>query len=59
MDKIKEILNEEKQSKGILVTDHMYKQITDISDSLYVLNDGKTHLTKSINDIERLGYARL
>ena len=59
IDKIKEILIEEKQTKGILVTDHIYKQIIDISDSLYILTNGKTHLTKSINDIERLGYARV
>jgi ABC-type lipopolysaccharide export system ATPase subunit len=59
IDRIKEILLEEKKTKGILVTDLMFKHITDISDSLYVLNNGKTHLTKSVNDIERFGYARI
>jgi ABC-type lipopolysaccharide export system ATPase subunit len=53
---IKEILIEEKQTKGILVTDHLYKHITDISDNLYVLVDGKTHLTKHRKDLEYLGY---
>ena len=50
---------EEKQNKGILMTDHLYQHITDISDSLYVLANGKTHLTKQISDIEKLGYAKI
>jgi hypothetical protein len=37
----------------------MYRYILDISDNLYVLSNGKTHLTKDIIDIERLGYARV
>ena len=49
----------EKKNKGFLITDHLYRQIIDICDSLYLLADGKTNLTKSLDDIERLGYARL
>ncbi|HLG39157.1 MAG TPA: ATP-binding cassette domain-containing protein [Chitinophagaceae bacterium] len=59
IEKVKEILKEEKLKKGFLVTDHLYTQIVDIGDDLYVLADGKAHLTKNINDIETLGYARL
>jgi ABC-type multidrug transport system ATPase subunit len=59
IEKVKEILMEEKQKKGFLITDHMYKQVTDICDYLYVLRDGKTFLTKDISDLEMLGYARL
>jgi ABC-type lipopolysaccharide export system ATPase subunit len=59
IEKIREILLEEKRNKGILVTDHMYHHIINISDPLYVLKNGKTYLTKSVNDLETLGYARL
>jgi lipopolysaccharide export system ATP-binding protein len=59
IEKVKDLLIEEKKNKGLLITDHMYKNVTDISDSLYILKNGKTHLTKSINDIETFGYARL
>jgi lipopolysaccharide export system ATP-binding protein len=59
IDKAKEFLLEEKKNKGLLLTDHIFRHITDICDSLYVLTNGKTHLTKDINDIERLGYAKL
>ena len=58
-DKIKKIILREKSNKGIIITDHMYKYIIDISDDLYIISDGKTHLTKGIEDIEKLGYARL
>jgi lipopolysaccharide export system ATP-binding protein len=59
IEKVKEMLYQEKTKKGFLVTDHIYKQIVDISDDLYVLANGKTHLTKSIQDLETLGYAKL
>ncbi|HXU28111.1 MAG TPA: ABC transporter ATP-binding protein, partial [Bacteroidia bacterium] len=59
IQKIKEILQHEKQNKGIILTDHMYKHITDIADSLYILSRGTTHLVKHPSDIEKLGYAKL
>ncbi|HCL06691.1 MAG TPA: ABC transporter ATP-binding protein [Chitinophagaceae bacterium] len=59
IEKVKELLQEEKKDKGLLITDHMYKQVVDSCNDLYVLVNGKIHLTKSIDDIERLGYARL
>jgi len=59
IEKAKELLHEVKESKGVIVTDHMYKDIVEVSDSLYVLSNGVTYLTKEIKDIERLGYARL
>lgn len=58
IDKLKELLLIEKQNKGFIITDHMYRQIMDVSDNLYVLKEGKTYLTKTSEDIERLGYAR-
>lgn len=59
IEKMKELLVEEKQNKGILMTDHLYQHITSISDNLYVLANGKTHLTKHVSDIETLGYAKI
>ncbi|MEP6677608.1 MAG: ATP-binding cassette domain-containing protein [Ferruginibacter sp.] len=58
IDKVKELLVEEKVNKGLLITDHLFKHILDISDNLFILNNGKTYLTKSEDDIETLGYAR-
>jgi len=58
-EEVTKLLLEEKGNKGILITDHLFKYITDICDSLYLLADGKIHLAKEIEDIEALGYAKL
>ena len=58
VDTIKKIIVREKKNKGFLITDHLYKHITDICDNLYVINDGKTYLTNSLQDIETLEYAK-
>jgi len=57
--KVQTLLLNEKENKGLLITDHMFRYITTISNNLYVLNNGKTYLTKDISDVESLGYARV
>jgi ABC-type lipopolysaccharide export system ATPase subunit len=59
IEKIKEFLQEEKANKGFLITDHMYRHLLDISDNVYLLKDGKTHLAKKVEDLDNLGYIRL
>ena len=59
IDTIKNLIVREKKNKGIILTDHLYKHIFDICDNLYVLTNGKTHLTKSLQDVETLGYAKI
>lgn len=59
VETIKEVLITEKQQKGFLITDHNYRQVVDICQDIYVLKDGKTHHTKTNEDIETLGYAYL
>ena len=59
VDAIKRLILREKENKGIIITDHMYKHIIDICDDLYIISNGKTYLTKSIEDVESLGYARI
>lgn len=56
IEKAKELILEEKINKGILITDHLYQVVSAISENLYVLSNGKTHLTKKLEDLERLGY---
>ena len=59
IETIKNLILREKINKGIIITDHLYKYIIDICDNLYVISNGKTYLTKSIQDIETLGYAKI
>jgi len=57
IEKVKRLLLQEKCNKGILITDHMFKHVMDISDNLYILKDGQTYLTTGPGDIEKHGYA--
>ena len=59
IDKVKALIVAEKKNKGLLITDHMFQHVVDLSDRLYVLTNGQTYLTKSVQDIEMMGYARL
>lgn len=59
VDTIKKLIEKEKQNKGILITDHLYKHVVDICDDLYVINDGAVYLTKSLQDLETLGYTKI
>jgi ABC-type multidrug transport system ATPase subunit len=59
IENVKALLAEEKVNKGFIITDHIYRDIIDVCDSLYVLKEGRTCLTKSVTDIERFGYARM
>jgi ABC-type branched-subunit amino acid transport system ATPase component len=56
IEKITQLINEEKANKGILVTDHIYTAILEIADDTYVLTNGKTHLLKSNTELEKFGY---
>jgi ABC-type multidrug transport system ATPase subunit len=56
IEKIKELLLDEKPNKGWLITDHLYHEVTSISDRLYILVDGTTHHTKTDQDLLSLGY---
>ncbi len=45
-----------KKEKGILITDHLYRQVLGIADNLYVISNGKTHLIRRAQDLVRHGY---
>jgi ABC-type multidrug transport system ATPase subunit len=56
IEKVKEMLLEEKQNKGLLITDHLYRAVTAVSDRVYVLANGQTRLAATDRDLETLGY---
>ncbi len=59
VENIKQFLLEEKTNKGFLITDHMYTHLLDISDNVYLLKDGRTHVANTVDDLEQLGYIRI
>ncbi|MDF2435273.1 MAG: lipopolysaccharide export system ATP-binding protein, partial [Mucilaginibacter sp.] len=50
-DYFKEIIKSVSQTKGIIVTDHQYNNVLDVSNRLILLNDG---CTKPINHVDEL-----
>ncbi|QXP72544.1 ATP-binding cassette domain-containing protein [Tenacibaculum sp. AHE15PA] len=54
--KLKEVLEIEKQHKIIIITDHLYQDILDISDTMYLLKDGWSRLLKSPEELIQYNY---
>jgi ABC-type lipopolysaccharide export system ATPase subunit len=55
---LKKIILEEKEHKIIIITDHMYQNILEISDDVYLLKDGWGIQIKSHEELIRHNYVR-
>lgn len=53
---IRSLIGQEKTRKGILLTDHMYGNVIDMADNIYVISDQSVYLTKSNEDLVKYGY---
>jgi len=51
-----EILKQEKEKKGIILTDHMYHYITKESDDLYLIKDCVSYKIGNICELNEYGY---
>jgi len=56
IEHIKSLIFKEKKEKIIILTDHRYTDVMDITDSLYLLNNGSTKLINKISELEDYGY---
>lgn len=56
VERMQELIRERKKSKGIIVSDHLYDAIIEITDDLYIIRDGYTFPIKSREDLIRHGY---
>ena len=56
IEKMQALIREQKASKGIIVSDHLYEAIIEITDDLFLLRDGYTFPIKSREDLVRNGY---
>lgn len=54
IEELKKSLNEFKKEKGIVISDHQYRHVIDVSDKIYLLKDGKTHLLKQEDPMQQL-----
>lgn len=56
ISKIKEIIQKRKTHKIILLTDHFYEEILELSDELYFLKNGCSKLIRNTKDLQDEGY---
>ncbi len=56
VDRLKEVMLDEKSRKGILITDHLHRHVTELSDRLYVIAHERTYLLRSPDELVRWGY---
>lgn len=54
--RIKNILEEVKDEKGIIITDHYYKDVLDISTQNLLIKDGKGYQIKDVEDLRKQEY---
>ena len=56
IDHIKALISKEKLKKTIVITDHMYRHIVEISDTIYLLKNGSTKLINNLKELEDYKY---
>ncbi|MEM6718394.1 MAG: ATP-binding cassette domain-containing protein [Bacteroidota bacterium] len=56
IEAIKALLQTEKQHKIIVVTDHYYRDITEVSDSIYLIKNGSSKHIQNLTELEDYKY---
>ena len=55
---IQKMIQRRKGEMGIIISDHNYNALLEISDDVLLLSDGYVHLIKERDDLVRYGYCR-
>ncbi|MDO5969899.1 ABC transporter ATP-binding protein [Flavivirga aquimarina] len=56
IERIKALIEGEKQNKAIIITDHMYRHLISVSDTIYLLKNGSTKLINDLKELEDYKY---
>lgn len=56
VEMMQQLIHTHKTTKGIIISDHMYEQVMDITDDLFLLRDGYTFPIKCREDLIHHGY---
>ena len=56
VEKLQKVISREKENKGIVISDHLYRHVTAICDQLYVLANGQTYGIKNHEELVKYGY---
>jgi ABC-type multidrug transport system ATPase subunit len=58
IDVLKEAIQKTKQKKGIIITDHLYENVLETSDKVYLISDRCSYLVQTKEDLIEKGYVR-
>ena len=53
-----DIIRQEKEKKGIILTDHLYNYTTEISDELYLIKDCVSYKIDNLEKLKEYGYLK-
>lgn len=59
IEKIKNLIRTEKPHKAIIITDHYFRDVINLSDDLYLLNNGCTKKIETLEQLEDYKYLNL
>ena len=53
---VKDLIKEQSQFKGFIISDHLYQDVLDISDEVYLLSDSYLKPIKDLTELKRFNY---
>ena len=56
IERVKELIVQAKLTKGIILSDHLYRHTMEMADEIYLLSNGKTYLIKDREELVFRGY---
>ena len=56
IETLKQVIDRQRSSKGIIITDHLHYQVTSLADSLYLLLNGQAYFIEKREDLVDFGY---
>ncbi len=58
VEQVQQMIRQRKEHMGIVISDHNYRAILQITDEVLLLSDGYVHLVKQMSDLVRYGYCK-
>ncbi|ESU29846.1 ABC transporter [Flavobacterium limnosediminis JC2902] len=59
VEKVNRLIRENAEHKGIIITDHNYRNVIEVSSNLILMTAGKTHHLKDKNELIDRGYLKV
>jgi ABC-type multidrug transport system ATPase subunit len=56
IETLKGVILKEKEKKGIIISDHLYRHVKNIATKTYVLSNGQTYLIQNDDQLVKYGY---